>query len=164
MSDVPARKGNGSDNNRDDDWGVDRSQQAYPSRFDEDSMSGGVLLYNLDCGTLEPPSPQPPSPERQGSGRDDVGAERGQQCTGISRRKKRREKRTMTSLYVRYCLACLFLFHALPIGKVIVGIGGLAGGRKPMTQGRCVPFTFNTSSPQLNTDPELVNPLAHYRI
>ncbi|CAM9261120.1 unnamed protein product, partial [Ectocarpus sp. 8 AP-2014] len=118
--DVPGDEGNGGDhsrkNNRGVDWSEDAphsgydqdrypSQQAHPSRFDEDSMSGGVLLYNLDCGTLEPPSPQPPSPEQQGGGRDNVGTERGQQSTGIGRRKKRREKRTMTSLYVR----CPFL-------------------------------------------------------
>ncbi|CBN73996.1 hypothetical protein Esi_0009_0188 [Ectocarpus siliculosus] len=118
--DVPGDEGNGGDhsrkNNRGVDWSEDAphsgydqdrypSQQAHPSRFDEDSMSGGVLLYNLDCGTLEPPSPQPPSPEQQGGGRDNVGTERGQQSTGVGRRKKRREKRTMTSLYVR----CPFL-------------------------------------------------------
>lgn len=138
VSDVPGDEGNGRDHsrkyNRGVDWSEDAphsgydqdrypSQQAHPSRFDEDSMSGGVLLYNLDCGTLEPPSPQPPSPEQQGGGRDNVGTEGGQQSTGIGRRKKRREKRTMTSLYVRYCLACLFLLHARTNGMVIVGIG-----------------------------------------
>lgn len=132
MSDVPGVEDNDSDHSRESNWGVDwskdvrhsvydqdthPSQQVHPSRFDEDSMSGGVLLYNLDCGTLEPPSPQPPSPERQGGGRENVGTERGQQSTGIGRRKKRREKRTMTSLYVRYCLACLFLFHALSFDR-----------------------------------------------
>ncbi|CAM9653059.1 unnamed protein product [Ectocarpus sp. 12 AP-2014] len=118
--DVPGDEGNGGDhsrkNNRGVDWSEDAphsgydqdrypAQQAHPSRFDEDSMSGGVLLYNIDCGTLEPPSPQPPSPEQQGGGRDNVGMERGQQSTGVGRRKKRKEKRTMTSLYVR----CPFL-------------------------------------------------------
>ncbi|CAM9177663.1 unnamed protein product, partial [Ectocarpus fasciculatus] len=126
--DVPAQKGNGSDNNRDDGWGVDWSQQAHPSRFDEDSMSGGVLLYNLDCGTLEPPSPQPPSPERQGGGRDDVGAERGQQSTGTSRRKKRREKRTMTSLYVR----CPFLDPVKSKHAYRVPRGGRLNAPPPM--------------------------------
>lgn len=59
-----------------------------------------MLLYNLDCGTLEPPSPEPPSPERRGVGGDDVGPEQWQQRVS-RRRKKKREKRTMTSVYVR---------------------------------------------------------------
>lgn len=79
------------------DWG---GGQVMPPSFDEEfSLSGGMLLYNLDCGTLEPPSPEPPSPERRGDGGDDVGPE-GRQRGG--RKKKRREKRTMTSVYVRW--------------------------------------------------------------
>lgn len=70
------------------------------SSFDEEcSLSGGMLLYNLDSGTLEPPSPEPPSPERQGGG-EMIGVA-GEQAQGSRRRKKRREKRIMTSLYVR---------------------------------------------------------------
>lgn len=74
--------------------------QICSTSFDEEfSLSGGMLLYNLDCGTLEPPSPEPPSPERLGAGSDDVGPE-GRQLGG-RKKKKRREKRTMTSVYVR---------------------------------------------------------------
>eukprot|EP00752_Nemacystus_decipiens_P008616 g7695.t1 len=40
-------------------------QESSMSLGEDLSVSGGMLLYNLDCGTLEPPSPEPPSPERQ---------------------------------------------------------------------------------------------------
>ncbi|CAM9258655.1 unnamed protein product [Ectocarpus sp. 4 AP-2014] len=141
--DVPGDEGNGGDHSRKNNRGVDwseyaphsgydqdrhQSQQAYPSRFDEDSMSGDVLLYNLDCGTLEPPSPQPPSPDQQGGGRDNVGTERGQQSTGIGRRKKRREKRTMTSLYVR----CPFLDPVKSKHAYRVPRGGQLNAPPPM--------------------------------
>ncbi|CAM9225060.1 unnamed protein product [Scytosiphon promiscuus] len=77
--------------------------QASSSSFDEEfSLSGGMLLYNLDSGTLEPPSPEPPSPDQQRS--RDVDGFSAQLQRG-SRRKKRRAKRIMTSLYVR----CPFL-------------------------------------------------------
>ncbi|CAM9189565.1 unnamed protein product, partial [Hapterophycus canaliculatus] len=83
--------------------GTGEEPRASSSLFDEEySLSGGMLVYNLDSGTLEPPSPEPPSPERQG-GHAMYSISLQQQQS--SRRKKRREKRVMTSVYVR----CPFL-------------------------------------------------------
>lgn len=99
-SHCPGGDGNVSVNENDRAAGKESSQQG-PNSVGGSSMSGGMLLYNLDCGTLEPPSPEPPSPEQRGEGSAAVGPEQDGQQRGNRRRKKRREKRTMTSVYVR---------------------------------------------------------------
>lgn len=89
------------DGDRDGEGSGARSQESA-ALFDEElSVSGGMLLYNLDCGTLEPPSPEPPSPEQRGDVGDAVGPEQEPLQRGNPKRRKRREKRTMTSVYVR---------------------------------------------------------------
>lgn len=90
----------GSNNNvaGDKSKGVDPEDTSL-EECDASSVSSGMLLYNLDCGTLEPPSPEPPSPDLQGGPRGgDSDSGGGEQRRG---RRRRREKRTMTSLYVR---------------------------------------------------------------
>ncbi|CAM9167030.1 unnamed protein product, partial [Laminaria digitata] len=72
------------------------------SQNDDLSLSGGMLLHDLDGSTLEPPSLEPPSPEQQGSpGTDSCSDGEGQQ----QRDTRQQRKRTMTSQYVR----CPFL-------------------------------------------------------
>lgn len=67
------------------------------------SLSGDMLLYNLDCGTLEPPSPEPPSPEWEGRSVGSGGSGDGDSSERLRRKwRKKRDKRTMTSLYIRY--------------------------------------------------------------
>lgn len=66
------------------------------------SKSASKLLYNLDCGTLEPPSPEPPShgpPSVSVATKED---DREYAATYERRaRKERRQKRIITSIYVR---------------------------------------------------------------
>lgn len=74
---------------------IDTHEEGRDVDDDGDSLSLGVLLYNLDCGTLEPPSP-----DLQGA--NDGSVSDGGSGGGEHRAPKtRREKRTMTSLYVR---------------------------------------------------------------
>lgn len=74
---------------------IDTHEEGRDMDDDGDSLSLGVLLYNLDCGTLEPPSP-----DLQGT--NDGSVSGGGGGGGEYRAPKtRREKRTMTSLYVR---------------------------------------------------------------
>lgn len=66
-----------------------------------DQSEEGAFLYNLDCGTLEPPSPEPPSLRRRSA--DWAGDAGGVDGAFRQSGRRRREKRTMTSLYVRLC-------------------------------------------------------------
>lgn len=77
------------------------------ARYSDGESSEGMPLFNLDDGTLEPPSPPgPPSAEmgNDAGGCFGYGSGSGYGGGGGSRTRggrKKREKRTMTSLYVR---------------------------------------------------------------
>lgn len=66
------------------------------------SKSASKLLYNLDCGTLEPPSPEPPSHGPQSVSVNTKEDDREYAATYERRaRRERRQKRIITSIYVR---------------------------------------------------------------
>lgn len=89
---------NGSPSSADNHSGHRLPTNTSTSVEDDVSTSGSDLVIDFDCGTLVPPSPEPPSPERQGYPGESLG-----ECFGGEKRRGRRkkEKRTMTSLYVR---------------------------------------------------------------
>lgn len=91
-----------SDNDRGPREPVDDDSRSLYDNDELLSKSASKLLYNLDCGTLEPPSPEPPShgpPSLSVATKEDI---REYAATYERRaRRKRRQKRIITSIYLR---------------------------------------------------------------